>query len=604
MADASFQEISANSDSEDELPLVEVARRHRLEDSDEEDDVPLAQVFRRQEDPEEDLPPPPPPDLYLPLAVRNRNQGQWLGTLNSCYRHSEWLGEFMQVTGPKAIFEDKTEFEIYTGLLQDNIIEDMVVETNRYAQQFLASHPNLPPCSRARKWSDTDVSEMKAFLGILLMMGYIKCPSYESYWNTDPLTELPGLRKIMSRDRWLLIWEFLHLVDNNNAPPHDTPMYDKLYKIRPFLDKIVPKWTESYVASRNVSVDESMIAYKGRTPGMTQYMPAKPHKWGIKAWVLSEAKTGYMCNFSIYRGAEVHDGAGGVTERVVMNICRPLYHKRYHLYMDNYFTSPSLFESLSDVSIGACGTLRANRTGVPQQIKDANLAKGDPAITVRVGNYQFITWQDKKQVNLLTTLHNTETCIKKVRCKDPATNFVKEVVKPKAVECYNQFMSGVDLVDQKIITYLSVHRTLKWWKKIFVYLLEATFVNSCIIWQTLHPGERFYVNKFRVAVIRGFVEGYERSCPNPGRRYSQLEPLNRLTERHFPAKNPRTTPSGKPARPDCAVCSVRKTPKGRRQTQFICKQCDVPLHPDECMELYHTNAQYRAGHARRHGKEN
>lgn len=588
-----FVDIAADSDSEDELPLAELFRRNvepdTNSDSDEEDTWPLARLMLQDGVRNIDQPPDLPP---LPQQQGQGQRQAWLDMLSSCYRHSEWLGDFVQQTGPRQDLALLDEYQVFSSLVNDQVIDLLVLETNRYAQQYLDAHPNLPPCSRAKKWKPTDNTEMRAFLGILCVMGYIKFPSYHSYWNTDSMTEMPGFRKLMSRDRWLVIWEFLHVVNNDMALPRDDPNVDKIFKIRPFMELVLKNWQEHYTPSVNVSVDESIIAYKGRTR-MMQYMPAKPHKWGVKAWVLAEAKTGYIYNWDIYRGAEAGNTEGGITQRVVMNITKPLHHKNYHVYMDNFFSSPNLYQALADVNMGACGTLRSNRVGVPPAIKNAKLPKGAPPITVRDGIFQYIAWQDKKMVNILTTLHNAETCMKQVRCKDPNTNFIREIVKPKAVECYNQYMSGVDLVDQKLVTYLSIHRTVKWWKKVFVYLLEASFVNASIIWKALHPDERFFVDKFRMAVIRGLIEGYERPIANPGRRYSTLDPHNRLIEKHFLMMNTDKTPKGKPAYPDCEVCSDRNKPKGRRQTNFMCKQCRVPLHPVTCFERYHTLMNYK-----------
>jgi len=50
-----------------------------------------------------------------------------------------------------------------------------------------------------------------------------------------------------------------------------------------------------------VSVDETMIGFKGRL-GFIQYMPKKPTKWGLKAFVLSDAHTGYMYSWHLYTG--------------------------------------------------------------------------------------------------------------------------------------------------------------------------------------------------------------------------------------------------------------------------------------------------------------
>ena len=48
-------------------------------------------------------------------------------------------------------------------------------------------------------------------------------------------------------------------------------------------------------------MDESMIAFKGRL-GFVQYLPKKPIKWGLKAFVLADGVTGYVCNWRLYTG--------------------------------------------------------------------------------------------------------------------------------------------------------------------------------------------------------------------------------------------------------------------------------------------------------------
>ena len=65
--------------------------------------------------------------------------------------------------------------------------------------------------------------------------------------------------------------------------------------------------------------------------------------------------------------------------------------KGHRLYMDNFYTSPTLFSSLWDVGIGACGTLRCNCIGVPTSIKNppTKLKKGD-IISEKKENLMFL----------------------------------------------------------------------------------------------------------------------------------------------------------------------------------------------------------------------
>lgn len=54
-------------------------------------------------------------------------------------------------------------------------------------------------------------------------------------------------------------------------------------------------------------------------------MPSKPGKYGIKIWVLCDAKTSYVMNMQVYTGksvGEAHEKGQG--ERVVLHLIKNL----------------------------------------------------------------------------------------------------------------------------------------------------------------------------------------------------------------------------------------------------------------------------------------
>ena len=102
----------------------------------------------------------------------------------------------------------------------------------------------------------------------------------------------------------MYIFRYLHLQDNK---AHDVDRSDKLWKVRWFLDYLKDRFQELYEVNGFVSVDESMVKFKGRL-SFRQYLPLKPTKWGIKVWVMAESSTGYVSNFQVYTGRK---GAGG-----------------------------------------------------------------------------------------------------------------------------------------------------------------------------------------------------------------------------------------------------------------------------------------------------
>ena len=73
---------------------------------------------------------------------------------------------------------------------------------------------------------------------------------------------------------------------------------DRLWKLRWFLDFLAARFQALYQVDGFVTVDESMVKFKGRLV-FRQYLPLKPIKWGVKVWVMAESSTGYCSNFQV-----------------------------------------------------------------------------------------------------------------------------------------------------------------------------------------------------------------------------------------------------------------------------------------------------------------
>ena len=147
-----------------------------------------------------------------------------------------------------------------------------------------------------------------------------------------------------------------------------------------------------------------MIVCKGRTGAMV-YQPNKPHKWGMQAWFLANSRTTYCHNLDIYSGkwADNVDAGVGVTHATVMRMVKPCIDRGHHIYFDNYYTSPAVLKDLSSKGFRACGTLRVNRKDVPPVIESAKVKPGNPPVSVHHDGVTYISWTDKREVNLATT---------------------------------------------------------------------------------------------------------------------------------------------------------------------------------------------------------
>ena len=94
-------------------------------------------------------------------------------------------------------------------------------------------------------------------------MGLVK-KSIKSYWINKSVVKTPLFPNTMSRDRYLHNLRFLHFVNNDNAPDPADPNRDKLWKIKPFLNTLLPRFTAVYAPSQNLSSDKTLMKVKGR----------------------------------------------------------------------------------------------------------------------------------------------------------------------------------------------------------------------------------------------------------------------------------------------------------------------------------------------------
>jgi len=73
--------------------------------------------------------------------------------------------------------------------------------------------------------------------------------------------------------------------------------------------------------------------------------------------------------------------------------------------MDNFFSSPRLFDDLLRRKIHSCGTVQTNRKDMPSDFgqKKPKLTKGDIRVRTR-GNLTMLAWKDRQDVYLLTDM--------------------------------------------------------------------------------------------------------------------------------------------------------------------------------------------------------
>lgn len=185
--------------------------------------------------------------------------------------------------------EDK-EIGFFTKIFDDAAVSQIIEQTNIYANQ-----------NNSTNWTDLTVDELKAYIGCHIIMGIHKLPQTQLYWSSDPMLRVSAVADTMTLKRFEKITQNWHINNNEHVLPKSHSEYDKLHKLRPLLDLLNKNIGKIYSPSSFVTIDESMIAFKGRCV-LKQYMPLKPIKRGYKVWCLADAVTGFVIAFIVYTG--------------------------------------------------------------------------------------------------------------------------------------------------------------------------------------------------------------------------------------------------------------------------------------------------------------
>ena len=124
--------------------------------------------------------------------------------------------------------------------------------------------------------------------------------------------------------------------------------------------KLVSKFGKFYNPSQKLVIDESLVLFQGRLV-FKQYIPSKRHRFGIKLFILSDCDTGLVLDMIVYTRTDINipkDKVHGASGAIVKKLIAPYLNKGHILYIDNWYSSPSLSVYLAQNNTGSCGTVK------------------------------------------------------------------------------------------------------------------------------------------------------------------------------------------------------------------------------------------------------
>ncbi len=485
--------------------------------------------------------------------------------------------------------------ELFQLFFPYSVMNSIVKNTNSYANMRTEAGTKF-------MWVPLKVKELYSYIALVIYMGLLSTKTIVDYWSGKAIYNLPFPKSVMSRSRFQAISWNLHLCnleeDQANAKKKGTPDYDRLFKIKPLYTDIIAACKTYFHPNRELAVDERMVASKARI-GFKQYMKDKPTRWGYKLFVLADSACGYTWNFFVYEGkSSMATGKGLSYDSVVRLLDLSVLGKGYHVYMDNFYTSPGLLLDLLEKKMLACGTIRSHVQGFPRTRANelSERAQRGSIRWLREGKLLFVRWMDTKMVSMCSTIHKAyDGSTVSRRVKNPKNEWEKrQITIPAAAKDYNKYMGGVDLSDALIGYYNVIHKTKKWYKTFFFHFVDIGVVNSLILHQYLLKSQKktpLTQKEFRealVAELAGIV-----IPPSASEDAEPSKSCDQETSRPSAVEEELCWPEyfGSDARSGRRVCVLCKISGHKVKTPVYCTKCSVALcfvSSRNCFKKWHT----------------
>lgn len=288
--------------------------------------------------------------------------------------------------------EQKSPLELFEDFFDEELINIIFLETNRYAAQ----KNNVQNITK---------SEIKAFIGVLVLSGYICVPRRRMYWEREKDGHNTLITEAISRDKFEYILTNIHVKDNETVDKSD-----RFSKVRPLFTYLNKKFIEKSPLDEMQCVDEAMVPYFGRH-GCKQFVHGKPIRYGYKLWV-GATRLGFVSWFEPYQGASTNISKTyndyGVGPAVVLEYADVLRKKwpdkKFHIYFDNFFTTIPLVEKITEMGLHATGTFRENRISNNPLIESKTLKKQNRGTydyaKITDQNIIIVKWNDNNLVSL------------------------------------------------------------------------------------------------------------------------------------------------------------------------------------------------------------
>ncbi|EXL64793.1 hypothetical protein FOPG_18956 [Fusarium oxysporum f. sp. conglutinans race 2 54008] len=278
--------------------------------------------------------------------------------LDCTYKTNKYGMPLLDIIGADAC---QRSFCIAFAFLSSENEEDYTWALGRLRSIYELCGATIPPISehsRILQWDGLSTATAYAWIGITIYLGIHREISIKDHWKSPRLgyqRPLHPITKFMPLRKFELITRYFRTFDYTKLDVHDEGDLPKTFQAaEPWSDHIQKASAELFIPGTNLTIDECMVPFKGRSKETTvvknKPTPASPYKA-----VIVELPTPKPHS---KKGKLQTTVALNNTQSVVIHLCNLLPKLTYHVFTDNLFSSPNLFRALQEAGCGATGTAR------------------------------------------------------------------------------------------------------------------------------------------------------------------------------------------------------------------------------------------------------
>lgn len=462
------------------------------------------------------------------------------------------------IVGPARVNKPDNPLDSWRLFIDSTMIDEILEWTNEKITELASNYGKKTlDCHHV---DHVDKAELEAFFGLLYLAGVFKSnhEDVSSLFATDG-TGRDIFRCTMSKNRFLFLLSALRF--DCISTRDERKKSDELAAISEVFNRFVANSQMNYSCGQYTTVDEMLVGFRGRFKYRV-YMKSKPAKYGVKIFILTDARTSYFVNGSIYCATQYRNPKKLLKPTLeVMNLVQPIVKSNRNVTGDNYFSSVELVDELKENGLTYVGTLRKNKLEIPESFLPD---KHRPAFSSKfafTADKTLVSYVPKpnQAVVLISSMHHDNNILEN-----------REDLKPEIIDFYNTTKIGVDVLDQKCAHYSVGRRTQRWPMVVWYALMDIAGVNSNIVYQAANPNSKSSRRNFLVSLGRSLTENQLKKRIQNASLLRELKMTIRricAMEEEPPAAN-------------------QEAPRPKRQRCYLCPRNRDQKHSNFCVRCF------------------